>query len=139
MGILFAILASLSWGLSGILARLAVGSIGTLAGTFISLVASLAVIAGAVLVFQPGSFLVLTLSAVLWFAFIGVVSYLPGRYSQYKGIELIGASRAVALSAVGPLFAMVVAVIFLKEAVTMPILVGILCIVAGAYLIARRT
>lgn len=62
-----------------------------------------------------------------------MITFPFARYSHFKGVELIGASRASALSAASPLFAMVAAVVFLHEALTPFILSGFLLIMVGLY------
>src|SRR5581483_1701090 len=56
------------------------------------------------------------------------------RLFTYTGIAKIGAARSYALRASAPLFSAVLAIIFLGEQTTLPIVAGTLAIVAGIFL-----
>lgn len=136
LGVLLAIAAAACWGASSIFARLGFSSsrsLNSVGGTFASMLASLGFVLPVALIFEREALLSVSAEAVLWFALIGMITFPFARYSHFKGVELIGASRASALSAASPLFAMVAAVAFLHEALTPFILTGILLIMAGLY------
>ena len=67
--------------------------------------------------------------------FLGAGSLQPAiRLLTYTGIAKIGAARSYALRASAPLFSAVLAIVFLGEKTTLPILAGTLAIVAGIFL-----
>lgn len=136
MGILLAILAAAGWGATNIFARLGFSSAKSLSpvgGVFASMLSSLAAIALVNLVFQREALAAVSTAAILWFALIGLTTFVFARYCNFKGVELIGASRASALSAAAPLFAMLVAVVFLHERLTPVIFTGIMLIMGGLF------
>lgn len=136
MGIFLAIVAAVGWGISSSFARLGFSSVKSLSpagGVFVSVIASLVIILGVNLAFQWQELTSISAKAILWFAMVGLSSFAFARYCHFKGVELIGASKASALSAAAPLFAMVTAIIFLHEGVTWPILTGLFLIIGGLY------
>lgn len=142
MGVLLAMVAAAGFGASGIFARLGFTSAKSLnpaGGTFVSIIASLLFVAPITLFFEREALASVSPSAVLWFALIGAITFPFARYSYFKGVDLIGASRASALAAAAPLFAMLAAVAFLHERVTPFILTGILLIMGGLYSLSRSS
>mgnify|MGYP001563298017 CR=1 FL=1 len=136
MGILLAIVAAVGWGLSSNFARLGFNSNKSLSpagGVFVSVISSLGVVLAINLIFQWEQLASISIEAILWFSLIGLTGFAFARYCHFKGVELIGASRASSLSAAAPLFAVLVAVVFLHENLTWPILTGILLIIGGLY------
>ena len=75
--------------------------------------------------------------AVLWFSMVGMVSYVLGRGLNYTAIRYIGVGRATPMVASAPLFAVVLAAIFLGERVNFPIAAGTFSIVVGLYLVVK--
>lgn len=137
MAILLALVASLTWGISPILVQLGTRSVRPLAGVTISLIVSSIGIAIMTVLFQFQALLHISLEAIALFVFIGIINYALARYFSYKGIEMLGTSRATPMGASSPIFATVIAVLFLKETLTPLLLSGIMAIAAGDFLIAR--
>jgi len=136
LGIFLAIVAAVGWGISSNFARLGFSSIKSLSpagGVFVSVVASLVVVLVVNLFFQWEELTSISTRAILWFSLVGLTSFAFARYCHFKSVDLIGANRASALSAAAPLFATLVAVVFLHEELTLPILSGILLIIGGLY------
>ena len=104
-------------------------------GTLLSIVASFIVAVAVALIFEFRTFISLPLQAILYFALAGILSQGAGRYFNFAGIKRLGASRNAPLTATAPLFATIMAVIFLDETVTALILGGVLVLVAGVYLL----
>jgi len=69
--------------------------------------------------------------AAVWFAAVGVLGPCLGRVFNYIGVERLGAARATPLINSSPLFTTVLALVFLREQITLRILLGVLCIVSG--------
>ncbi len=133
LSILWGLSAGVGWGVSPILARVGLQHIRPSIGTFLSVVASLIVATTAALIFEFRAFISLSLQAILCFALAGILSQAAGRYFNFEGIKRLGASRSAPLVGASPLFATILAVVFLNETVTVPILVGVLSIVTGVY------
>ncbi len=77
----------------------------------------------------------LSLMAIAWFGLIGINHFVISRQSNYYATKYIGVVRANPLLASSPLFAMIMAVSFLGEAVNIPILTGTICIMIGLILL----
>jgi drug/metabolite transporter (DMT)-like permease len=137
LGILLAILSSISYGTSGIFARLGLQYFRPMKGAIISLYASVALALLVTLCFEFKTLIAISLTAILWFALVGFVHFALGRYFDFLGVGYIGVSRAAVLRASSPLFSMVLAIIFLKETLTMPIFIGTLMIFAGLYVLIK--
>jgi uncharacterized membrane protein len=81
----------------------------------------------------------LTTPAIL--IFVGVGFFQPGltRLLSYKGIDALGVAITDPIRATTPLFSAIMAIIFLGEEVTLPIVVATLMIIAGITLLSWRS
>lgn len=81
----------------------------------------------------------LTTPAIL--IFVGVGFFQPGltRLLSYKGIDALGVAITDPIRATTPLFSAIMAIIFLGEEVTLPIVVATLLIIAGITLLSWRS
>lgn len=137
-GVLLALLSSAGFGLSAVFVRLGLISIRPIVGTAISLMASVILVILVAFAFETEALLRVSLAAVLWFCFVGFVNFALGRCFNYIGVRYVGAARASALRAMHPLFAVIFAVIFLREGVSFPMLLGVVLIVGGVALVAKE-
>ncbi len=136
LGIVLAITAAFCWSIGAVFARLGLqGGLRASTGTLISSISSLLLLGTLALVINFDDVVNLLPLALVWFGLIGIVNYVMGRQFNYLSIKRIGVSKATPLFASAPLFAMVLAVIFLGEAVNLPIIIGTLIIVGGLYLV----
>ncbi len=79
------------------------------------------------------------LQAAAWFAMAGILGSCVGRVFNYLGIARLGAARATPLIATSPLFTTVLALMFLREQITLKVILGVICIVAGiVFLTAQK-
>ncbi len=131
LGVLFAILASAFFGVSAVLARPAVMKYGGYTGAWLSVVASLVVVAAGTFLFDWQGLMSLSVGPILLFVAVGLFNFVIGRSTYYASISRIGASRATALSNITPMFSMLLAVLFLGESINLMIFLGGLAIVAG--------
>jgi drug/metabolite transporter (DMT)-like permease len=131
--IALALAASLSWGMSSVLVRWALRDIATAPGTLISLVAGLAFATLAVLIFYPGDLLHVSLEAILLFSVIGILNFPIGRYFNYLSISHLGVGRSAPIVSSSPLYAMALSILFVGEALSLPVAIGTLFILAGIY------
>ena len=76
--------------------------------------------------------------AAAWFAAVGLLGPCLGRVFNYLGVARLGAARATPLINSSPLFTTVLALVFLREQITLKILLGVLCIVAGITVLSRQ-
>ena len=68
-------------------------------------------------------------------AMTGLIGMGLGSYFFLMAIDMIGPAKTAVLAAVAPVFAMVLAVLFLKERVTMRITTGVFLCVGGVWLV----
>ena len=135
LGSVLAITAAFCWGTGAVFARLGLQRIKPSAGTFISMVSSIILVGSLALIINFDAVASLSLTALLWFALIGVINYVIGRQFNYLGIGRIGVTKATPIFASAPLFAIILAVIFIGEKVNAPIVIGTLSIVGGLSLL----
>ncbi len=74
----------------------------------------------------------------LWAAMLVGILMPVVRWLTYTGISKIGAARGTALRSTHPLFSALLAITFLGETATVPVLTGILLVVTGITLISWR-
>jgi len=66
----------------------------------------------------------------------GILHFVLGRYLLFNAIRLMGANKTVAIGRTNILFAVIFGIVFLGEAVTTPLILGVLCIMGGATLVS---
>ncbi len=135
LGIVLAITAAFCWGTGAIFTRLGLRNINVRTGAFISTVASLLLIGLLALAINFDDVVHLSPAALLWFALIGVVNFVLGRQFNYAAIRYIGVTKASPLFAASPIFAMLLAIVFLGESVNVAIITGTSVIMLGLYLV----
>ena len=135
LGVTFALLAATSWGFSAILVRLGVQSLRPTTGTWMSLIPGIILIMALAAIFNWDNIASLAAIAFFWFALSGLFNFALGRLLNATSIQLAGVARATPLFSTAPLFATILAIIFLGESITVWLLLGTLTIVAGIALI----
>lgn len=135
LGILLGLLAAAEYGVAAVLVRAALQHVSATLGTMISITTSFLVTSIVTLLVAPQALFTLSLSAALWFAFIGILQFPMGRFFNYQSVARIGVGKAAPLIATSPLFAVAIAVLFTGEQLTVPLLLGALSIFAGIYLV----
>lgn len=78
------------------------------------------------------------LSALLAFAAGGLLTTLLGRVVLYAGIRRIGSSRSAAIKNGAPIFSILAAILILNERISLLSGIGIILIILGLYLLARK-
>jgi transporter family protein len=78
------------------------------------------------------------LQACVFLALSGVSQFALGRTWAYRSIQLIGANRSNIVTSLNPIVTILLAMIVLKEAITLTIGIGILCMLAGPLLILLK-
>ncbi len=135
VGILVALVASLSWAVGSILVRLGIDRVSPPSATFLSIVSGFLFITVIAVIMDAGAFLELTPRAIGGFALVGLLSFLGGRFLYYTAVSMIGVGRATAMGGAVPIVASILAVLFLDEQLTIPLAVGIAAVVAGVGMI----
>ncbi|MDP2720247.1 MAG: DMT family transporter [Dehalococcoidia bacterium] len=134
MGIFFAVISSIGWGVSAVLVGGSLHKMKVLPGTALSVVASFLTVAIITSLLQWDELVSAGWNAVLLFALVGVLSFTLGRFFNYLGIRRLGAARTTSITAAAPLFASITAIIFLKEVPNTLIISGTILVVVGLYL-----
>jgi drug/metabolite transporter (DMT)-like permease len=119
------------WGSIPILVRKGLPHASASVAVVVGLLASLPLLVGVFLLHPHAVTEVVAPQAALWFAAVGITGPCLGRLFNYIGVARLGAARATPLINASPLFTTILAAVFLREQVTLKILLGIVSIVAG--------
>ncbi len=69
---------------------------------------------------------------------VGIIHFIGGRLLSYESYRLIGANKATPFTMTNPFYTVILGVIFLKESLTLFLVLGVLCIFVGAALITME-
>jgi uncharacterized membrane protein len=75
-------------------------------------------------------------AGVAYFALAGLIGTVAGRLFRFMSIEAVGASTAAAVVNLSPLMSTLLAIVFLAERVTAPVLAGTIVIILGTTLLS---
>ena len=131
-------MAALGFGLSAVFIKAAMSSVSVKTATVVSLISSTVVTMIFALIFHSKEILALSPMAFLWFILAGLITFLGGRLLNFQAINLVGASKASAVVSSTPLFAAILAVIFLNETVNLMLGIGTMMIVTGIALVVMQ-
>ena len=131
-----AILSSIGWAADSILVRRGAQSSNIFGAAFLSYFVTTLSLWIIISLFYPLH--LLWSPATIYFVLSGFLQPLLARILYYVGIQRLGVSRAGPLRGTGPLFAVIVAVIFLNERPNYFVYGGTILTVAGAWLILSR-
>ena len=137
-GAFFAALASTSWAAGACFARVGMQQVGSRTGTFISLVAGFVTISVVAWGIDSRALFAVSGSTILWFALLGLIQFPGGRFLNYTGIRLAGVVRTTSISGTSPLFAALLAILFLGEQVTSSIFLGTVAVAMGLALVMSQ-
>jgi transporter family protein len=136
-GVYFAIGAAIIFSLGHVAIRRAVGTLGVITGVAVMLVSATVVVALAAILLEDLDVLVqATRAGILYFSAAGLVHFIAGWGFMNASTRLVGAARMSAITGVTPLFAAILAILTLNEALNLYTGLGIILIVAGTYFIA---
>jgi drug/metabolite transporter (DMT)-like permease len=131
-----AILSAMGWAMDSILVRMGARFSDVFAAAFLSFLVTALCLWGYIvfsfpldLVWNP---------AVIYFVMSGLLQPLLARILYYEGMMRLGVSRAGTLRGTGPLFAVILAVIFLHERPGIFVYAGVILTVLGVGLISCR-
>jgi len=133
---LIALGAALSYAISGIAARRGMRYSTPITVTLISMAVHAVTLWGAVLL--TGGIPSVSWWVLFLFAFTGILQPII-RLFTYAGIFYVGASRGTTLRSAHPLFSTGLAILFLGEQISFPVVVGTFLIVAGITLISWQS
>ena len=109
---------------------------GSINGTFFSLIASTMSLLGIAIVVEGYGLLRVPLNVLPWLALVGVLNFVLGRLFNYSSLRYIGVARATTVFSLSPFFATVLAVIIFGELVTLPLVLGTATIILGVAVLA---
>lgn len=136
--IIMAVCAAAGFAAGGIFARLAGQRVSVLTGTGMSVVASLALAAIPALALELPALSAIPVTGFLWILLLAVVNYPLARTFNYASVRRIGAARASPLFSSSPLWATLLAYLFLGERPNGVIIAGTMAIVAGVVVIVTE-
>ena len=135
VGVLMAAGATFLWAASAIFIRLGLREMNAGTGTLISLVIGIPFSFALALAIDPGALFHVPLSLLPALALVGALNFQMGRLLNFRAVSLAGVSRASPVMGLAPLFASILAVLFLGEDWGVFLLLGTVAIVAGLGLI----
>jgi len=138
LAVVFALFAAVSWAFSAVSVRVALRYMPATTGTFLSLISGLVLMVLVVVIFQRDRLDELTLAATGTFAAVGFFNFILGRYLNFLSISHLGVARATPLTASTPLFAAILAVVFLGEGLNALTVAGTALVLAGMYLVVKQ-
>ncbi len=125
------ILAAFGFGSASVFARSALQGITLLPAIWLSLVVSFLLSGALALAFAFEDLDKLSLAAFGWVIALALIQNFGGRSQNYMAINIIGASRASLFFATQAPFSALLALVFLGESVTVPVVLGTVAVVAG--------
>ncbi|MFQ5902548.1 MAG: EamA family transporter [Candidatus Binatia bacterium] len=137
MGIFYALLSGTLWGIGPLLLKR--GMTFSNVSTAILIEQHVSVVTLVLVAAARGELFHLDISTKAVWAFIaaGMVGASFGKIFYYKGIDKVGASKAISIKNSSPILTTLLAVIFLGEELTLPIAVGVVLIVGGIVALTR--
>ncbi|MFQ5711134.1 MAG: DMT family transporter [Candidatus Geothermarchaeales archaeon] len=133
--IMLAISAAIVWGLSVIFVRRGLVKSNFISAAFIVTIIGNIVFWSLTLLFVPLN--LINPVGILLFALAGMLAPGLARLSYFLGMERLGASINASVHATYPMFGSAAAIIILHERLTSGTLLGTLCVVCGAMLVAK--
>ena len=137
-GVLWAIVAGAGFGAFQAFNRRAGRSIDSYLSTFLLLfISSITLVLASLLTEDLGQLGEAPLMAFVNFGLAGFVHFLLGWTFLTLSQKRVGAARTGALIGTTPLFAFVVGLVFFGETLSVPVIIGIVLVIGGAYLVSN--
>ena len=133
--ILLALMAAVGFGASPVFARIGLLHMRPTTGTVVSLAAGSALVATVAFAVHGAQILAFHPTSLLWFALLGSLNYLGGRYFNFISVHLAGVSRAAPILSTSPLVAAAWSIGLGGETLTPTLALGTVIIVGGVMLI----
>ncbi|MBM3924459.1 MAG: DMT family transporter [SAR202 cluster bacterium] len=139
LGILLAFLSLFGFSSSDIFARLGLQRLPPALGAFISVLTGFMVTSALALTLYFDDLTALDPRAFLWAFFYGVVTFALARLILYMALSIAGAARTSPIISISPIFATLMAMLFLDERPNWLMGLGILMSVSGMALIVSES
>src|SRR5919106_5605913 len=124
LALAFAFLAALGFASGNILVRVGTQRVSAPTATFFTVLTGGILVLGLAFAFNLPDIKALPLAAYGWFALMGAMAYLIARVFNNIAIAMIGASRAVPMASLQPVFAFGLGVAFLGERPNLLVILG---------------
>ena len=138
IGILFALTAALAWGIGNVWVRIALQGLRPTTAAVFTLFTGMLLLFPLALVLHWDEVTGISAGVLLTIFFYGMANFLIGRFLNILSISRIGLNRAIPIVASSPVFALILAVIFLDESVSALIILGTMTVMAGILLIVTE-
>jgi len=138
IGIAFAVLAASCWGFTAVFIRLGLQYMRPTTGTWVALFPGFIILLILALIFNRDDIFSLGPEAFLWFALAGFFNFALGRFLNAFSTSLVGITRATPLFNTAPLFATILAIVFLGENITLWVIIGTGTVISGVVLITSE-
>ncbi|MBI2502470.1 MAG: DMT family transporter [Candidatus Latescibacteria bacterium] len=133
-GVALALVASVLWGLSTVMLYPAVAHLTLVQANSVRM-PLVALLLYLIRIRSPAEFRCLDRRTLLVVAGSGLIGMGISSLMYLAAIKLIGATKAVTLTSVSPVFGMILSVVFLKEQVGLRVLLGIAACMGGVWLV----
>jgi drug/metabolite transporter (DMT)-like permease len=139
-GLVYALIAAVVFAVGIVMVRKAAGDAGeAFTVTAMSIFAGIPFFAIAISVSGGWSNLAeISSKALVMLAAAGIIHFVIGRLTAYEAFRLIGANRATPITQISPVPTVILSWIFLQENPTLFIIFGVLCMMAGVFLISQE-
>ena len=137
-GILLALAAAVVWGIGNVWVRMALQGMRPTTVSVFSLFVGLLLLFPLALILNWDDVTGITSGVMLTIFFYGLANFVTGRFLNYSSINRIGLNRAIPIVASSPVFALIMAVIFLDESVNALIILGTVVVMGGIMLIVTE-
>lgn len=138
IGILYAVIAAVSFGLYSVMGKKRIARIGGMTQTCLSFLLGSVVMAVLMVFLKKPMVAGINMSNIALLLYVGVAVTGIGYYCYFRAIEICGPSHASIAFFLKPMFAPIIAFVVLREPITINIVAGVVMILIGS-LINMRT
>ncbi|MCI0830579.1 MAG: DMT family transporter [Chloroflexi bacterium] len=135
VAVAFAFLAACGFASGNVLVRVGTQKVPPPTAALLTVLSSVALVAGLALALRLDEIGSLSLEAMGWILVMGIMAYPMARVLLVTAISMVGAARAVTMSGVQPVIAFALGVILLGERPDLLVTLGTPVIVAGLFLV----
>ncbi len=139
LGVALALATAIIWGANPLFARRAMIKTDVITTNFYGIIVGLLVVTA--YSFFAGDLAVLPelrSDQILTFVAVGISTIALGRTAYYISIKRIGAGPSISIMSTSILVAPTIAFVWLQEAISLKMAIGVLMVFAGVFFIARR-
>ncbi|GAW92284.1 DMT family transporter [Calderihabitans maritimus] len=139
MGIVFALVTAFSFSASSIFVKRGLRYGSSDSAVFYTIAANVIFFGIGMTFLFRGQTEIYNTSGLIIFLISGILGPVFGRFSLYKSISYIGASRSASLKIISPVFSVFLAFLFLREWLNIFSLLGMAVVLTGVYLLKDET